>query len=545
MTRPVNPYLLSRIPGEEAFNDVFHHAAEKITRKKTPIHEMVSLRAFSDAMIAEGLPASALDGFFLSYDIPQIGKEFDMLKFGDEGCLNVELKSRPVPLEQIRSQLLRNRHYLGHLGRDMHLYTFLSETLQCFHLKNDNSLESIPISALAKAVRSFDGPFVAEIDGMFRPSEYIVSVEKTPEKYLAHEYFLTQAQEQIYRDLLSALNDTVGLAFFSLTGKPGTGKTLLLYDLGRTLASQAQTAVIHWGDLKDGHRLINDADIGLTILPRRILDGGPDGDPQACGVISAPEILGAATPCAGATGNAGLSDTAPEILDALEPYSYILVDESHRLTPRQFQAICATALKFRQRIVFCLDPEQILRAEERRTDIAGRIEALPPAGSFTLSERMRGNRELQAFIQQVRDLSLVPPVHMDFRDVNLGFASSIEEAREQLAYYRDQGYVFINYFKTAHPDDGTAPSGNPFAAFEGGYDIDHVIGQEFDRVIMLLDNSFHYDEDDRLEGIPRPDPDYLYPNLFYQGITRVQEKLMLLVLENEPLFDRIAAILRK
>lgn len=49
------------------------------------------------------------------------------------------------------------------------------------------------------------------------------------------------------------------------------------------------------------------------------------------------------------------------------------------------------------------------------------------------------------------------------------------------------------------------------------FDTHHVIGQEFDKVVMLLDSSFYYDENGTLQGIPHPNPDYLYPNLFYQG----------------------------
>lgn len=501
MTRPVNLYLLSRIPGKDAFNAVFHHAAEMGAAKQVPVHEIESLRALADQLCGCGVPAAAMDGFFLGYSIPQIGKEFDLLKFCEEGCLNIELKSQSVPLQQIRSQLRRSRHYLAHLGQPMELFTFVADTGQCFRLSEKDRLTPVQISDLAEGVLRYNRSYLTEIDGLFKPSEYIVSPAGTPEKFLAREYFLTQAQDQVRKDLLEGLKQVSGHAFFSLTGKPGTGKTLLLYDVGRTLAERAQTAILHWGGLSEGHCLINAAEIGLTILPWDTLE---DSD-----------------------------------LAALSSYSYILVDESHRLQPAQFEALCQAAKSRHQCMIFCLDPEQVLTSAERKNDIAGLIDALPLAGAVTLSERLRGNRELSAFIQQVRDLENRPPAHLDYRNVALGYAADTGEAEQQLAYYRDLGYVFINYYKNAHD------SSNPFAAFEGGYDIYHVIGQEFDRVVMLLDDSFCYTDDGKLEGVPRPDPDLLYPNVFYHGMTRVQEKLALIVLDNEPLFERISEILKK
>ena len=62
--------------------------------------------------------------------------------------------------------------------------------------------------------------------------------------------------------------------------------------------------------------------------------------------------------------------------------------------------------------------------------------------------------------------------------------------------------------------------------------------------IMLMDDSFYYDENGVLQGVPHPNPDYLYPNLFYQGVTRVQEKLALIVLKAPELFLNISSIVQ-
>ena len=61
---------------------------------------------------------------------------------------------------------------------------------------------------------------------------------------------------------------------------------------------------------------------------------------------------------------------------------------------------------------------------------------------------------------------------------------------------------------------------------------------------MLMDSSFYYDENGVLRGIPHPNPDYLYPNLFYQGVTRVREKLAIIVVNAPELFRNVVSIVK-
>ena len=111
----------------------------------------------------------------------------------------------------------------------------------------------------------------------------------------------------------------------------------------------------------------------------------------------------------------------------------------------------------------------------------------------------------------------------------------LDEARKIIKYFRDKGYIFINYSKSNRRY-------SPYQEYEEDYDTHHVIGQEFDNVLLLMDNSFYYDKDGVLQGVTHPNPDYLYPNLFYQGITRVREKIAIVVVEAPILFQQIASI---
>ena len=145
------------------------------------------------------------------------------------------------------------------------------------------------------------------------------------------------------------------------------------------------------------------------------------------------------------------------------------------------------------------------------------------------------NKELHSFISVIKDLKHKPKVPMNYENVSVNYANTTQEAQNMLEYYRQNGYVFINYSKSNYES-------SPYAAYEEYFDTHHVIGQEFDKVVMLMDNSFYYDEEGVLKGIPHPNPDYLYPNLFYQGVTRVREKLSLIVVDAPALFEKITSI---
>ena len=48
--------------------------------------------------------------FFYSFQIPRLGKEFDLLQIKEDQIVNIELKSGVVSDEAIRRQLLQNRY---------------------------------------------------------------------------------------------------------------------------------------------------------------------------------------------------------------------------------------------------------------------------------------------------------------------------------------------------------------------------------------------------------------------------------------------------
>ena len=486
MSHALNLYALSRIRDEYSFGVVEQCLSGGSGGRQTRRHEMGSLRILVDRLLGEGVVLEELDGYFFGYTIPHIGKEFDLLKLVAGRCLSVELKSEEVALEKIRGQLLRNRHYLSHLKRETLLYTVVTEPFRIFRLDADGELREAELSELTQVVHSFAEPYSEDLSEHFRAVDFLVSPVNAPERFLRGEYFLTQEQDQIRREIVKAA--PAGDRIFHVSGRPGTGKTLLLYDLAKVLAKQGETLVIHCGLLNEGHRMIEEATEGLSILS--------DADLTA--------------------GRRVLADKC-----------FVLVDESQRMEGEVYGRLLRGVRRRKLLCVFFSDEGQILTASQRQARIAERIARVTKGSSYHLHTKIRTNREIYAFISGLMDRKMRPREREEETHVFLNFAADLGELKKLLAYYRGKGFVFIH----------GVPAKGPAGKLTGDLDVHQVIGQEFDRVVMVMDGAFAYDAEGVLQGKE------LAPQLLYQGATRAREELALIVLGEESLFRQVVSVL--
>lgn len=535
--KALNLYTLTRTRDPKTFSALLQALSGSPWKRTCSVHEMLSLCSLVDALdehfslhpfqengqqgLTEQESGSAvpsgyraewircLDGFYFSYTIEHISKEFDLLKLSaDAGCvLNIELKSEAVEEERIRKQLEQNRYYLSHISRTILSYTYVMETDTLYYCNDRGFLRECGIDELARALRrpALQDYIGENIRECFRAQDYLISPVKNPEKFLTGRYFLTNQQFDFRRQILETFQDyekslkeikdfrepegpdhSEEVPVVSLTGGAGTGKTLLMLDLAVELSRKKRVLFLHGGPLREGHREID------RRLHKVSIQSGTDR------TLSLPQDSGA--------------------LAALRDYSFLLVDEANRLPSEIIVRLIEAAASLRIPAVFSYDPHTILGAIPRMED-AEAVIAAHETMQLELSGNIRINRPIYSFLRALFYQKDAAP-HSDYSCIDILYASDRHEEQLLTSYCRARGYKLI-------PENSDS--------FRSG----EIISQEFDKVLMVLDSRFYYDETLRL--CADSSADMALP-LLYEGLSRAKERLCLLVVGNKTLFEQLLAI---
>lgn len=455
--------------------------------------EIEDLRFLSNALSAADSSARVFDGHYVGYKIPQIGKEFDLLRFGAEYIVNIELKSSSSE-EKIKKQLLRNKYYLNFIGRKVYAFTFVSESKDLHFLKEDGELGKFKVDLLAKllAKQEMDGSEV--LDNLFNPSDYLISPFNSTKKFLAGGYFLTQQQEDVKNKILGSLKPPKAARFISIIGGAGTGKTLLTYDIARSFfCGEKKPLIIHCGQLNDGHlELIKN---GWVIVP--IKDYGSQ---------------------------------------SLANFDLVIIDEAQRIQQKQLDSIIEKAKLANCCCIFSHDKRQTLSRLETKTDISTKIASIGSITEYKLSEKIRTNKEIAAFIKMLFNSKKSLPISSG-GNIEINYFKTTEDAKSYLDSLDKSRWEVLRFTPSQYNDEHHEKYS------ETSSRTSHkVIGQEFDGVAVPIDQYFSYDESGDL--IYKGDTYYDPPKMLFQNISRCRKRLNLVIIGNVELLSRCIAILR-
>lgn len=433
------------------------------------------------------------EGFYVGYKIPQISKEFDLLRFGNEYIINIELK-RTGSKEKILKQLKRNRYYLSYLEKKIHNLSFVSESSDLYILNDNEQLEKVDISYLERLLSNQNLYIPDNIDNLFNPSCYLVSPFNSTQNFINNEYFLTNQQEEIKNEIISSLTMAQKAEFVSITGSAGTGKTLLVYDIAKHLKdNNKKSLIIHCGLLNEGQNTLNENEW---------------------------EIISIKSYCRYDLSN----------------YNAIFIDEAQRIKPKQLDDIIEKTSSSTGLRLFSYDKKQTLALWEQNYGIEERINQLNPILSYNLSKKIRTNKEIATFIKMLfnKNENINLP---NEGNVELNYFHNIKDAK--------------NYRKLLEHNDWEVLCLTPSqynSEHHRKYKDEHhqtsheVIGQEFDKVVLIIDENFKYNKSGELIYSSKSYYDPI--KMLFQNITRTKKKLSLIIIKNEELLDRCMTIMK-
>lgn len=465
----------------------------------------------------------ATNFFLFGYTIPQINKEFDLLRFGENYNINIELKSDTTSDEQ-KQQLQKNHFYLNFLPSKTHYYSISPNTNTYLEYlpDEDKFIELVP-EEFFKVISEQDiiKCTSEEADAFFEIKNYLVSPFNDVQRFLNQKYFLTSHQIEIVNKIT---NNPDNLKSFAVKGNPGTGKSLLIYHLAKQLIElRKKVVIIHGAKLNRGQLELNSN--GFKIVPIKNFSS---------------------------------------ILENSEQYDYIIIDEAQRLREnykyQQLTTLTSKILSSSAKFIVSLDGRQTLSPEESIDNTTLLLNFIEQNGAvFSLKDKFRSNPAMSKFIQLLfkfpidRQIDRVPN---EKRNISVKFFYDRKSGDEYLKMRSsDKSWNILNYTKTP-TSIYFSRKPEPLDSLSDIGEMSHsIIGQEFNNVIVPLDSNFFYEEGEQLNSnngmirkfnfLKTTSSYYPLDKMLYQNITRTREQLEIVVIENYELFLAISNLLEK
>lgn len=434
------------------------------------------------------------ENFFYNYSIPQISKEFDLLRISKNIVVNIEIKHFSSE-EKIQKQLERNNYYLSFLEGNKYLFCYEVQSKRLFLYDDKQDIKEVSkkilIDILNKQTDIFDG----DIDTLFKPSNYLVSPFNKTDEFIKNKYFLTNHQEQIRKSIVSDIVNTKEYEFISLIGTAGSGKTLLAYDIAKKLMKEGyKITIIHCGTLNEGHKVLQ-SKYHWDIYPIKSYSS----------------------------------------ID-YKKTDVIIIDEGQRIDDKQLIKIIDQLRNYKINCIFSNDPDQVLSYHELKSSSLEIVNKILTK-KYELSKKIRTNIEISSFISNLFNLRNGHP-NIKYKKIFINHFMTRKDALKYIRYLTSLGWDFINY----------TPSNYYSEDFECLNEVQtgvshSVIGQEFDNVIVVIDSKFFY-EDNQLKSQGWKS-DKNGEKMLYQSLTRAREKLYIIIIDNKNILKECFKILNK
>ncbi|MDN6572228.1 MAG: DUF2075 domain-containing protein [Staphylococcus equorum] len=429
------------------------------------------------------------DNFFLGYSVPiGISRQFDVLRFSKQTIVNIELKDSMPPerLEGICDQLKKNQFFLKTLNKQVISYTYVDDINKIYQLKDGDRLVESQVENLAQSI-PFESSDKNELDSQ-RLNHFVISPYSEAERFASHKYFLNDHQltkkNEIGKNLQS---NRIGII-----GGAGTGKSLLLFDLARTLKEDGEKVLVIFVGQLDNYKTVSEL-LNFEVIPIRCIS---------------------------------------TIENIESNYDTILVDEAQRLMTEQYDFL----LSLKSKIVLSVDHPQTLHPCEDSRNIEGKIKKDNTFKVTELEQKVRTDREMADFISKLMNLSARNILPHDYNNVSLNYFNTKETARKFIdnkVIYDDWTCIEFTEYRTKSFNNKKKPmiSNCSISTHE-------AVGKEYNKVIVVIDRLVERNIDGKLAYHSSEESFYPYleMRLLFEELTRVKQELMIVIIENPKMY---------
>ena len=344
----------------------------------------------------------------------------------------------------------------------------------------------------------------------------MISPITDPVRFLKKEYFLTSQQRDIEKKILRDIYVKQSGCFW-FSGIPGTGKTLLLYDIAMKLSVRHRICMVHCEENGEKWRILHErlqridflADEQIRIEKKSgSQNSGQDKGPDSSRDYEQRKQF-----------NCEERKAGTQI--PLEKYRGILVDEAHLLSKDKIERLLE--LSKEQPVIFSRDSEDVISSEEMDKENIKKLENQTDIKVFRLTNRIRTNAELSTFIQNMMHLP-TGKSQKGYPHIEVVYANDSIEAEKLIKNYKSQGYQYRK-----EPYDAN----------------DNTTGQEHaEYLAVVLNDQYYYDEEGYLRSNKQGRKEMSDVRKLFHYLNQVKESLALVILENEEVYGRLLNLLQ-
>ena len=466
--------------------------------------ELNQLITLINNFINKSLRIPAFESFHFGYKIPQIScGDFDFLKINKTNVVNIEFKdislARTGNFERIKIKLLDqlkvrnnllsvfNREVIsiGSILNKDDLYFYRLEEDQLHEITTTDILSFLTCSGKDFSISMLSDVLNRESLNICPINSGSASVDKL--------YDLTDQQQTAIKKIIE-----LDSRYYIVKGGAGTGKSLVAFELANIFSKQEKKTILFF--LAKESKLYEQYDGRLF----KVLTLSPSGD------------------------------SIPGRFEKVyqEDFNVLIIDEAQRLTTKQIDRIKELIEeKDECHCIFVFDYEQNFISNKEGIMIKKYLEDLVDSKYISkLDLPLRFDENTRFFIRKLFGMRNAGKGDAKEANVEIVKLIDVNEANEFSSYLGENyGFVKLKPLSLELPLKG----------YKADHDAYNVIGKDFENIIVAFDDEYYLDKQ---SGIQRTeDNTYKGPHniekCYYELLTRVKDKIVILVINNDQLYN--------